>query len=512
MQSTFLELHDAAMHCMQDNKQRELYGNNLKALTERFLALARGALGTSEAGDSMGEDDAAAESGSNNNNNNKMADSSSSGGERRRSKDDGGPSGGMPDQQAPSAYGGYQISYDRASSQGHGGYGGGSSGNGGGQTSTNSNSNSNSNGDSRSNRNSPHPSMELTALDSPRDPFANLMRPQTMGGFAANFSKVAGMTIPRELDTFSYSFHETSFSRRLHRASLERAFQLLTCPNADKYEVERMFAYTFRYANREDVIRSIAIRLQSAKHESLDSDQRRELRTTPRRPYDYQDQLDAFHGRPPRSDAELRERAELKTRAYQLMVSMGIRDNFLRPDDVEAILVEKGILTRTLSEDAAAGILAPGPGNSSSNGSYASLADLPTAGHVSPVSSTAGSSASSVSDAQEARTPEEWTNTTTTATNGSPTFRRLQSPADGFNQHYTYHQQQQQNQQQLHQLQIHQQLHQQDEFDTTLFGGRHHSEPAPVELVDDAFSELNHKVVQGVKRYVDLDLLVKGMS
>lgn len=49
---------------------------------------------------------------------------------------------------------------------------------------------------------------------------------------------------------YTYSFQETTFARRLHRACLERAFRLLTSQRSDPDEVSRAFQFTFCFSNR----------------------------------------------------------------------------------------------------------------------------------------------------------------------------------------------------------------------------------------------------------------------
>lgn len=50
---------------------------------------------------------------------------------------------------------------------------------------------------------------------------------------------------------YTYSFQETTFARRLHRASIERGFRLLTNPMADQDEISYAFRFTFCFTNRK---------------------------------------------------------------------------------------------------------------------------------------------------------------------------------------------------------------------------------------------------------------------
>lgn len=59
-------------------------------------------------------------------------------------------------------------------------------------------------------------------------------------------------------DDFSFSLRDASFSKRLHRAALEHAFGLLTSPAVDQTATDRVFAYSFCYKSKDDIIKSIA--------------------------------------------------------------------------------------------------------------------------------------------------------------------------------------------------------------------------------------------------------------
>lgn len=59
-------------------------------------------------------------------------------------------------------------------------------------------------------------------------------------------------------DDFSFSLRDASFSKRLHRAALEYAYGLLTSPAVDQRAIDRVFAYSFCYKTKDDIIKSIA--------------------------------------------------------------------------------------------------------------------------------------------------------------------------------------------------------------------------------------------------------------
>jgi hypothetical protein len=53
---------------------------------------------------------------------------------------------------------------------------------------------------------------------------------------------------------YTYSFQETTFSRRLHRLCLERAFRNLTAPDIDPDYLTRAFRFTFCFSNKKSML------------------------------------------------------------------------------------------------------------------------------------------------------------------------------------------------------------------------------------------------------------------
>ena len=71
--------------------------------------------------------------------------------------------------------------------------------------------------------------------------------------------------------TWTYSFQESTFSRRLLRSSCERAYYLLTNPNAPKSEVNRVFRFTFHLYDIQRIATRLRERLMKSDKESLEN-------------------------------------------------------------------------------------------------------------------------------------------------------------------------------------------------------------------------------------------------
>ena len=56
------------------------------------------------------------------------------------------------------------------------------------------------------------------------------------------------------LTPFTYSSHESTFGRRLHRASLEKAYCTLTSPTSSTEEISRIFGLCFFYTDVEGLV------------------------------------------------------------------------------------------------------------------------------------------------------------------------------------------------------------------------------------------------------------------
>lgn len=71
--------------------------------------------------------------------------------------------------------------------------------------------------------------------------------------------------------SYTYSFQETTFARRLHRMCLERAFRNLTNPNIDPEYIKRAFRFTFCFSNRKRMLQRFQEMLKRRAGESLEN-------------------------------------------------------------------------------------------------------------------------------------------------------------------------------------------------------------------------------------------------
>ena len=70
---------------------------------------------------------------------------------------------------------------------------------------------------------------------------------------------------------YTYSFQETTFSRRLHRLCLERAFRNLTSPGIDRDGLTRAFRFTFCFSNKKSMLIRFQELLKRKAGESLEN-------------------------------------------------------------------------------------------------------------------------------------------------------------------------------------------------------------------------------------------------
>ncbi|KIW88229.1 uncharacterized protein Z519_11340 [Cladophialophora bantiana CBS 173.52] len=71
--------------------------------------------------------------------------------------------------------------------------------------------------------------------------------------------------------SYTYSFQETTFARRLHRMCLERAFRNLTNPHVDPEYIKRAFRFTFCFSNRKRMLQRFQEMLKRKAGESLEN-------------------------------------------------------------------------------------------------------------------------------------------------------------------------------------------------------------------------------------------------
>lgn len=69
---------------------------------------------------------------------------------------------------------------------------------------------------------------------------------------------------------YTYSFQETTFARRLHRAALEKGYYLLNRASECKTQFDRVFKLSLMYATRDQLINRIGLTLRKGVHDSLE--------------------------------------------------------------------------------------------------------------------------------------------------------------------------------------------------------------------------------------------------
>jgi hypothetical protein len=111
------------------------------------------------------------------------------------------------------------------------------------------------------------PNFELTAQQEFQQ--WNVQIPETqfdVESFFPTIEKPLKATQP-----YTYSFQETTFSRRLHRLSLERAFRNLTTPSIDTDYIQRAFRFTFCFSNKKSMLIRFQELLKRKAGESLEN-------------------------------------------------------------------------------------------------------------------------------------------------------------------------------------------------------------------------------------------------
>lgn len=108
------------------------------------------------------------------------------------------------------------------------------------------------------------------------DPMSHAMVPTTRASSANSpgmlRANAGAATLPPELGApRSYSFQESTFGRRLHRACLEQGYQLLLDPSRRPATYERVFRLSLLNKNREKLIEAMRDMLNAGPQDSLDS-------------------------------------------------------------------------------------------------------------------------------------------------------------------------------------------------------------------------------------------------
>lgn len=446
------------------------FGGNLKQLTEKFLSLAKEALGSSE-GAETGDEDAEGESINEEDNANARS-------KRRRSRDDGSPgSGGMQagggGGSVPASYGGYQVSYSREN------------GNGRGSRSSYDNGNQNRSAGGGSGRSNTMNTNSSFSSNSPRREHEQYSSSSSEGGGynGGSLQRLSAPSlpplqyspdIPQELNAFSYSFHETNFSRRLHRAGLEHAYMMLSSPNADQYEIARIFAYTFCYTSPEDALKAVSKLLQAGTKDSLDPVDYPDILQLPKRSWDYGEMLRKYENEKAGSqltEPENKGAFDLRGEANKMLIKLGIPQKYLRPDEVEQYIMDLGILTTTDTSVVGSDLMDL---EAETRASHQESQSIPPAAMQ--------TRSPSAPPPQNLRTPPQTSN---------------HSPQGGFTSATVMSLE-------YHQPPVMSALEEQMQYQLAQFQG--HTPPAAPHEVD---TESSIRVLEGVKKYVDLDVFIK---
>jgi hypothetical protein len=322
MQNTFLELHEFAMGSTAKHDQR-----TITALTERFMAQSKAALGM-ENPEMLLEEKHEDGRGSPHNTHTEHS-------ERPRSRDDGGPtSGGSSGLGGIAAWGGFQNQSYRQ------------------------------NQDDGNNYCPPADSTSRSTYESiPNDQSNFFMDPHQVTTTSARSELLYGYPSPpisHELEVpKSYAYIEGSFSRRLHRSALENAYRLLSNPNTNESDIARIFAYTLCYASKQDVMNTITHLLHAGSTDSLSPRDYPQLvgQYPPKALDNYDDILQAYQDKARTDILGNGNNTALREAAHKQLKKLGIHNKFLRPIDVENVLIENGILDNN-------------NGNNGNNGSF----------------------------------------------------------------------------------------------------------------------------------------------
>lgn len=183
----------------------------------------------------------------------------------------------------------------------------------------------------------------------------------------------------------TYSFQETTFGRRLHRAALEQGYQLLLNPQRRPATYDRVFRLSLMSRSRDKVLAHMKMMLERGPHESLDQDtplihvggagthypRRRAFGHFSSSPVPQQQQQQQRKKKEKKDSCwhmgiigpqnlALLENAAKDNIAVDMTVEIaGFEGEWLDPYDVEGYLEEKGILLDPASSFAAVEVLLP---------------------------------------------------------------------------------------------------------------------------------------------------------
>ncbi|GIZ43948.1 hypothetical protein CKM354_000715700 [Cercospora kikuchii] len=207
----------------------------------------------------------------------------------------------------------------------------------------------------------------------------------------SNAHRVALTQQPRPSTT--YSFAETTFARRLHRATAEQAYKLLHEYDKRPTTYKRSFRLSLMSRDRETLIKMTREMLARGPREPLDQETALIHVGGAGTHYPKRDALGRLQPKPqtwhvgivgPQKLALLEDAAKGNITVNMTVDIAGLEGEWFDPYDVEGYLAEKGIHIDPLASFAAAEVDVPSvsPRNTSGSGFSSSRAEIPLTNHV----------------------------------------------------------------------------------------------------------------------------------
>ena len=239
--------------------------------------------------------------------------------------------------------------------------------------------------------------MELNAASQDLVPTQRQSPDEPFNIFNADMDSIPISDMPTP--PITYSFQETTFARRLHRACAEAAYQLLLDPRRRPAEYERIFRLSLLGRDRAKIIAQLKGVLDRGPHEDLDFWEAPHIHVGgagthyPRRdPYgNLMPKKTSYNvGRVGPQTLATLEQAARKNFSMDMTVDLsGFEGEWFDPYDVQGYLEEKGIFIDPTSSFAEAQIV-EWPKNSSeaSTATSENNVSTPQSGFVAPAKST----------------------------------------------------------------------------------------------------------------------------
>ncbi|EME46613.1 hypothetical protein DOTSEDRAFT_22662 [Dothistroma septosporum NZE10] len=120
--------------------------------------------------------------------------------------------------------------------------------------------------------NMPQPFDYFHHFEQPSQALVASTKPSSAGFLNRSQSPCRMVTLPPELNApRTYSFQESTFGRRLHRACLEKGYQLLLDPSRRPATYDRVFRLSLMSKNRDKLIEAMRGMLDQGAQDSLDA-------------------------------------------------------------------------------------------------------------------------------------------------------------------------------------------------------------------------------------------------